>query len=685
MVQEEVNFRVTPGKSFVECRFVFRNTGSARDVLMGFPEYAVSEDGLGDDVSIHEFRSWVRGVETPVRREAGLPAPGARQYRFWWTWPVSFREGETVEVRNSYWVRHTFVSNGEEHTGYVLTTGEPWKGPIGEARVTFRLEGVFPGELERVYPGNYRFDGDDIVWEWEDFEPGADIEVVFSSRHSLFERGLDQAIRESPDPDPEAERLAWDVLSCGMNRDNANALSALRRLAALPGLSDRVAAALRPLEARFRFLLGDRLFGRDVWEDLVESGDALAEDFYFLGCAYEADRDRSKLAALYRLLRELVPPEGVYGSPATPQRDSLAVVRRWLACKVPGEAKGEFVTSAHPPSLRGVTVEPENPAAPVAYILTPTVRDEGADLGRVHVKVWYVEEGAERVIIEEDFAQWLSDGREARPRLQVTPPWPFATIYYQVRARDSQGSLLDTGPVEHCFDKVRDWTYVSAAKRLGSEGPALVEIRFHGDGGRRLAADVAGALEKAVERLDQKLSLIPSNPVMASFYETTEDEPPRELAAVNPTYPWYVVGGGRSITPGRVTTDILSRVLATCLGPGWVPDPGSEPGWLRQGVTDYLLDVDSTEARMVKFLHDRGPDVFLSFLDEVGRGGGDQDDILFRCYSMTADELRKASEPLGLGPFVRRTAPAAGLTLCLALAVLALRRSDRRRSGATRL
>lgn len=51
------------------------------------------------------------------------------------------------------------MSNGYFETGYVLSTGEAWKGSIGKARITVDLAGVKLYQLVRAFPGATGFKG----------------------------------------------------------------------------------------------------------------------------------------------------------------------------------------------------------------------------------------------------------------------------------------------------------------------------------------------------------------------------------------------------------------------------------------------------------------------------------------------------------------------------------------------
>ncbi|MEW6523849.1 MAG: hypothetical protein AB1445_09845 [Bacillota bacterium] len=190
MVSEEVRVTVTPGHSRVDATFTFHNTGPAVTVLVGFPEQAPDPDRghFGDDLLLHDFLAFVDGKEVAVRREPGLvPAvnPRAIDYPAWYTWEVEFHADQTRVLQNTYWVKNLAWSNGVTMAGYILVTGSTWLGPIGHARVTMEFDGVFPHQLMCIQPGDYRFEGDTLVWEWRDLDPLFDIEVFFDARGLL--------------------------------------------------------------------------------------------------------------------------------------------------------------------------------------------------------------------------------------------------------------------------------------------------------------------------------------------------------------------------------------------------------------------------------------------------------------------------------------------------------------------
>jgi|GEM_PF-5766601 len=176
MASEEVLLRIGPERTDVDLLFTFANDGPGKQVLMGFP-LREQHEGRGQP-ELNEFLTLVDGVAVPVKTEKAE----AGNYPGWMTWEVPFAAGQTRVVKNSYWGGNSFWSNGETKAGYILQTGAAWNGPIGRADVRATLDGVFLPDLQEVVPADYRWDGDDLVWSWREFEPSDDIAVRWNLR-----------------------------------------------------------------------------------------------------------------------------------------------------------------------------------------------------------------------------------------------------------------------------------------------------------------------------------------------------------------------------------------------------------------------------------------------------------------------------------------------------------------------
>jgi len=186
MVSEDIYCDVEKG--FVECNFVFKNTGKAKDVLMGFPAKmeSDSDNAIEERLYFIDFKTYLGDTEIPVNTEKGkkpvdLEDSTYPYYSEWYTFNVHFDAGETKNIRNTYKVESTLYSNGDILSGYILKTGAFWKDAIGHAKVTFDLGSIKPYEISRIFPFSMNYEGKNkLVWERNNFEPEFDLEIIYN-------------------------------------------------------------------------------------------------------------------------------------------------------------------------------------------------------------------------------------------------------------------------------------------------------------------------------------------------------------------------------------------------------------------------------------------------------------------------------------------------------------------------
>ncbi|HPU41049.1 MAG TPA: hypothetical protein PKY26_01385 [Acetivibrio clariflavus] len=187
MVSEDIYYEVEKG--FVECNFVFKNTGKAKDVLMGFPAKmeSDSDNAIEERLYFKDFKTYLDDTEIPVNTEKGKKPVDLKDstypyYSEWYTFNVHFAAGETKNIRNTYKVESTLYSNGDILSGYILKTGAFWKDTIGHAKVTFDLGNIKPYEISRIFPFSMKYEGENkLVWERSNFEPEFDLEIMYNN------------------------------------------------------------------------------------------------------------------------------------------------------------------------------------------------------------------------------------------------------------------------------------------------------------------------------------------------------------------------------------------------------------------------------------------------------------------------------------------------------------------------
>ena len=240
MAKKEIKAKVANDYTYFEAVFTFHNNGPDTTVLMGFPvasEEAAERMRLRD---LEDFAAYVNGEAVPVKKEAGLvPETGRNNLEFphWYVWEVDFSEGETKEVLNTYKAPNSSDGVAFISTGYIITTGSTWQGPIGEARITFDLRDFSPGRITFAVPPGYRIEDGKLIWEWENLEPLHSIEITIdhvsemylpgevietkelwddmlqSGKHEAVLARAEQILQDRDDHADEMNYLAWMYLA----------------------------------------------------------------------------------------------------------------------------------------------------------------------------------------------------------------------------------------------------------------------------------------------------------------------------------------------------------------------------------------------------------------------------------------------------------------------------------------
>lgn len=189
VIMEAEEITVDLEKNSVECIFVFHNTGKKKSVYMGFPGQL---EGLNHeninvvDLEIRNFKTFINGKKLPVTREKSIKKDtlehlNMQAYSEFFTFNVPFEADESITIRNTYDFTPTYDSIGNVYSGYVLETGAMWKGTIGSAKVTFKLGNIKPYNIEKLNPGGFKFEGNTLVWERNNFEPKYNLKVTYNT------------------------------------------------------------------------------------------------------------------------------------------------------------------------------------------------------------------------------------------------------------------------------------------------------------------------------------------------------------------------------------------------------------------------------------------------------------------------------------------------------------------------
>ena len=166
MLSERVDLRVAfhhfDGTVYVNCKFVFKNTGPACNARIGFPDQG-DADGADDTnpgpyTVLDHFRSWVDGRRVSTKLIAG---PADLNPLSWHVKTVHFAAHQTRVIRDSYSQKLGGGTTSSPYrslnvssiwdVAYEMDTGASWLGKIGSAIV--RVEMPFAVKKSRPFPG----------------------------------------------------------------------------------------------------------------------------------------------------------------------------------------------------------------------------------------------------------------------------------------------------------------------------------------------------------------------------------------------------------------------------------------------------------------------------------------------------------------------------------------------------
>ncbi|NLC68333.1 MAG: DUF4424 family protein, partial [Clostridiaceae bacterium] len=401
MQSENITVRVFEGMSKVECEFVFLNDSDKETtVLMGFPS-GEPDDESGDkaewflDYRLYNFAAWVDGEIVEVRLEKGAKTGseggktgedgetmedgkigidtgiGANElglnFPYWYTWEVSFKPGEKKIVKNTYETANTTSSIGMAQAGYILTTGAPWKDRIGDAKVTFIMEGIKPYQVESITPANYTYEGNTIMWQFEDFEPDTNISVTFNIREEYLLKEqfrYDEKLRPVIELEGQGKYAELvGLINEIMNKKEYNTDSMFSSMYVETGLKLTKAKALLKIgeESGNENAVKEAM---ELLEDITETGvtGCMEAAYILLGCYKERGMD--KYRELYDK-RVFLRTNGVF--------------QRLAADMFPD------LESGHSPEITNLKV--------TAQKVCVDIEDKDDDLKKFSVKVWYMEDG----------------------------------------------------------------------------------------------------------------------------------------------------------------------------------------------------------------------------------------------------------------------------------------------------
>lgn len=230
MVAERVDIYPFHRWAYIEASFTLHNSGQATEILVGFPEEEYSPDypeGEPLRLSTRDFTTQVDGSSLQTTYTPAAPPSEPRRqgpYRIaaWHTFPLAFSEGQTREVKHSYFLQPSYSSNGAQTIRYLLQTGAIWKGNVRRADIVVHPSGGYTLDDLIVWRGpkysswshyskmDHVVEEDTLAWHLRDLEPSEDDDVFVYTKQLMCGPYVTDVTPRTDEPSP-GDVVAYDV------------------------------------------------------------------------------------------------------------------------------------------------------------------------------------------------------------------------------------------------------------------------------------------------------------------------------------------------------------------------------------------------------------------------------------------------------------------------------------------
>jgi hypothetical protein len=137
----------------VEATFDMTNLGDAVELEEGFPVGPVANmDPFSIELDGKKVAADLVDIVSGKKVEPGTKLDPEGKHDFWYVWKAAYKAKSRCAHKVKYTVSYSHPFYTMVDTAYVLHTGARWKGPIGRAKVTFKVQGMDPEKVYSVSP-----------------------------------------------------------------------------------------------------------------------------------------------------------------------------------------------------------------------------------------------------------------------------------------------------------------------------------------------------------------------------------------------------------------------------------------------------------------------------------------------------------------------------------------------------
>ncbi|HHV72313.1 MAG TPA: hypothetical protein GXX38_06860 [Clostridia bacterium] len=596
MISELVKIQVDKMESKVEVDFVFQNTGEKAEILMGVPGEAsnVSTSERKVDTALYDFKVFLDNQKLTVKKEKGIflnDGDNEFNYSFWYTWPVKFDKNEIRSIKNTYRVKNTLDSTGEIQTGYILKTGASWEGNIGEAKIVLEMIDILPYHLEGVFPADYSFEGEDLVWYYKNFEPSENIRIVANPMKEYKDGGNILGWNHIEELN-KYEQLGQYELALGY-------LDALKDNDQIKNEEQEEYYLLK--KAIYLYKWGNEKETEDILVKLMKSESKYPQVYYYLAKLYADEGNQRKLLNVYKKVQKLkINPQLI----------------RWI-----GSLLSEERIKENSPVISSMQLVRSKDSLDLFF--NALVDDIDGNLQKIKVELWCNENGKKKELANYQ-PQFYHQPYEYEIEIPLGQLPYYTVVYGRIIAEDVKGNVVDSGVRSFLVQDIRTgWVSLPIGK-----------INFNYiDLGNREINKIKVLFKQALKEIKQELYLEPKTVIHANIIgdnaQVIYDEKGYREDFFQETYSLKTKEPNR-----KLANQIMLRILTQNTGEGWL----KASYWLLDDLTQNVV-FNKTKVKTA-YLRDQGEERFQQFLLRIGETG-DVESALQEIYGINMKTLNE--------------------------------------------
>lgn len=402
LLEEDITIQLDLKKAKFICKTKLQNLGPGVEMFVGYPAEEVKA-GEKTSQTFHNFITHIDGKLVPFMETSNAldsSIPENPHYNKWFLWPIMLENEQKKEITNIFWTENTYDSLGNALTGFILKPAKYWNS-TGKIKVRYVFNSFEPYAINSAFPANYHFEGNDVVFNFENTPPNSNIKLSFN-------RDYEYQLANLPLPEIKA---FWEIKAKKRYSEGINYLDSYKQENIL------TKDATNAIDVQKGILLydkGDFAEAEDLFKIAIKNSTRLSAPYYHLASFYF---QRKEITLLQKLLNT-----------AMERRVNPIILRKIESCL------------NKPPQYYLPVISPIDTHDNSR--LTLQIEDKNADIQKISLQVWSKENSRSKILLDKD-VDLNGQAYQYYINENISIPVYIATAFCKITVLDGNGQKVE--------------------------------------------------------------------------------------------------------------------------------------------------------------------------------------------------------------------------------------------------